>query len=70
MTLTQRRMAMEAIMNRRVQVDAVASAVLTIEMMGLTLETGMVQCPPPHGFHPLRWKAMIAHTLINGLPEK
>jgi hypothetical protein len=54
---------------RREQEDSVSSALLKIEMMGLTFPECMVQCPVPDGIHPLRWRAMIQHALKNGIPE-
>ena len=45
--------------DRREQIDAVSSATIKLEMMGLTPENGMVECPPPSNIDPLRWRAMI-----------
>ena len=49
--------------------DAIAAAVLKIQMMGLTFPACMVECPPPKDIHPLRWRAMIQSALQNGIPE-
>ncbi len=57
-----RAIQMNSEMNCRWQMDMVASAVLKLDMMGLTPENGMVECPPPKGINPFRWKAMVVHA--------
>lgn len=54
-------------LGRRNQLNAVASAVLKLDMLGLTLENGMIECPPPSDIHPFRWKAMLNHAIVNGI---
>jgi hypothetical protein len=60
-----RAMIYQAAMNRRDQLDRVSSAVLKLEMMGLTPYNGMVECPPPDGIDPFRWKAMLIQEWNN-----
>ena len=60
-----RAMIYQAAMNRRDQIDRVSSAVLKLEIMGLTPYNGMIECPPPNGVDPFRWKAMILNYFIN-----
>jgi len=55
----------QALMGRRHQLEAVYSALLKLEMMGLTLENGMVECNPPEDINPLRWKAMLVFAVNN-----
>jgi hypothetical protein len=50
---------------RRTQLEAVTSAVLKLQMLDLTPENGMVQCPPPANIDPLRWRAMVRHYFYN-----
>lgn len=54
---------------KQAQKDAVAAAMLKLDMMGLTVENGMVECPPPEGTHPSRWKAMLKSVERNGFPN-
>lgn len=68
-TPEQIRLMYEAGEHRRFQIDFVGSALLKIEMMGLSLEDGIKECMPPARIHPFRWKAMISHCFINGIPE-
>ena len=56
------RLRLDAQFNRREQLDAVGASVLKLQMMGLTPENGMVECPPPRGINPFRWKAMVIHA--------
>ena len=58
-------MRLEAVQNRRLQIEAVSSAILKLQMLGLTPENGMVECPPVHNIDPLRWRAMIRHFFYN-----
>lgn len=51
--------------NRKAQIEAVYSALLKLDMMGLTLPSGMVECPPPQDIDPFRWKAMLNHAINN-----
>ncbi len=44
---------------RKLQIEAVSSAIIKLQIMGLTPENGMVECPCPEGIHPSRWTAMI-----------
>ncbi len=63
------RLSHEAYTNKRIQKEAVASAVMKLQMLGLTIDNGMVECPPPDKVHPFRWRAMIASAMNNGMPE-
>ena len=51
------------------QNNYLASALLKLQVMGLTLENGLSELPPPNGVHPSRWKAMLTHAYNQGIPE-
>lgn len=57
-------MRMQAVQNRREQLDAVASACIKMQMYP-TLNEGLGHCPPPANTHPLRWRAMIINFIVN-----
>lgn len=63
--LEQTAMRFQAAQNRRDQIEAVSSACLKLEMMGLQIPAGLIECPPPANIDPLRWKAMILTFIIN-----
>lgn len=48
---------------------AALSAALKLDMMGLTPENGMVECPAPEGVDSARWKAMVTNIFKNGAPK-
>lgn len=50
---------------RRMQIEAVSSALLKLDMMGFDVYTGLKYCEVPHGIHPFRWKAMLLHAFNN-----
>jgi hypothetical protein len=54
---------------KRIQDEAVASAILKLDLMGLTPEKDMIECPPPVNYriHPLRWRAMVRSAFRNGI---
>jgi len=54
-----------ALEGKREQLNAVYHALLKLQMMGLTIQSGMVQCPPPANIHPSRWKAMLVFAVAN-----
>lgn len=58
-TLEQYQLMNKALEGRRYQNERVAQAVLKLQLMGLTPDTGMVECIPPSDINPLRWRGMI-----------
>lgn len=58
-------LAQRAYKNRIAQLQAVESALLKLELMGLTIQ----ECNPPVDIYPPRWKAMLTFYINNGEPK-
>lgn len=62
-------LALFAYKNRIAQLQAVESALLKLELMGLTIQNGMIGCNPPVDIYHPRWKAMLTFYINNGEPK-